>query len=101
MIRRPPRSTRTDTLFPYPTLFRSDLLRRDATALRADVVLVAHHGSSDSSDPGFVAATGAEHALVSAGHGNRFGHPKPDVVARWRQAGARVHGTADGGAQRL
>src|SRR3546814_17383436 len=25
MIRRPPRSTRTDTLFPYPTLFRSML----------------------------------------------------------------------------
>src|SRR3546814_3449421 len=25
MIRRPPRSTRTDTLFPYPTLFRSFL----------------------------------------------------------------------------
>src|SRR3546814_15094661 len=24
MIRRPPRSTRTDTLFPYTTLFRSD-----------------------------------------------------------------------------
>src|SRR3546814_3952004 len=27
MIRRPPRSTRTDTLFPYTTLFRSDYLR--------------------------------------------------------------------------
>src|SRR3546814_16392845 len=27
MIRRPPRSTRTDTLFPYTTLFRSSLLR--------------------------------------------------------------------------
>src|SRR3546814_5474984 len=26
MIRRPPRSTRTDTLFPYTTLFRSDFL---------------------------------------------------------------------------
>src|SRR3546814_20644318 len=26
MIRRPPRSTRTDTLFPYTTLFRSDLI---------------------------------------------------------------------------
>src|SRR3546814_19715979 len=26
MIRRPPRSTRTDTLFPYTTLFRSQLL---------------------------------------------------------------------------
>src|SRR3546814_14508315 len=29
MIRRPPRSTRTDTLFPYPTLFRSDPLGMD------------------------------------------------------------------------
>src|SRR3546814_20723694 len=27
MIRRPPRSTRTDTLFPYTTLFRSKFLR--------------------------------------------------------------------------
>src|SRR3546814_6617551 len=27
MLRRPPRSTRTDTLFPYTTLFRSVLLR--------------------------------------------------------------------------
>src|SRR3546814_7722273 len=33
MIRRPPRSTRTDTLFPYTTLFRSLLrLRRGAAA---------------------------------------------------------------------
>src|SRR3546814_8970690 len=30
MIRRPPRSTRTDTLFPYTTLFRSDMQRRNA-----------------------------------------------------------------------
>src|SRR3546814_19942092 len=28
MIRRPPRSTRTDTLFPYTTLFRSDPVRK-------------------------------------------------------------------------
>src|SRR3546814_3096955 len=28
MIRRPPRSTRTDTLFPYTTLFRSPSIRR-------------------------------------------------------------------------
>src|SRR3546814_9050575 len=30
MRRRPPRSTRTDTLFPYPTLFRSDQFLRKA-----------------------------------------------------------------------
>src|SRR3546814_14802626 len=33
MIRRPPRSTRTDTLFPYSTLFRSE--REDEHALEA------------------------------------------------------------------
>src|SRR3546814_17425426 len=32
MIRRPPRSTRTDTLFPYTTLFRSRQGRRTASA---------------------------------------------------------------------
>src|SRR3546814_1297737 len=30
MIRRPPRSTRTDTLFPYTTLFRSQRIEQDA-----------------------------------------------------------------------
>src|SRR3546814_7696555 len=34
MIRRPPRSTRTDTLFPYTTLFRSMRLRVDDERVR-------------------------------------------------------------------
>src|SRR3546814_14576322 len=34
MIRRPPRSTRTDTLFPYTTLFRSDRRRGPLRRLR-------------------------------------------------------------------
>jgi competence protein ComEC len=74
------------------------LLNRAAADLRADVVLAAHHGSGGSSDPAFIAATRARLALVSAGHGNRFGHPAPDVVARWRRAGAEVLNTADSGA---
>src|SRR3546814_9963337 len=36
MIRRPPRSTRTDTLFPYTTLFRSPCLRRRAIIMPRD-----------------------------------------------------------------
>src|SRR3546814_16626944 len=35
MLRRPPRSTRTDTLFPYTTLFRSGLLGIDVRPLQA------------------------------------------------------------------
>src|SRR3546814_17794413 len=34
MIRRPPRSTRTDTLFPYTTLFRSRFLQRRIGKMR-------------------------------------------------------------------
>src|SRR3546814_11262287 len=41
MIRRPPRSTRTDTLFPYTTLFRSQFRRRIACACITQLRLVA------------------------------------------------------------
>src|SRR3546814_6069920 len=41
MVRRPPRSTRTDTLFPYTTLFRSEL---DALRLGAGTIRDAAGG---------------------------------------------------------
>src|SRR3546814_11779621 len=44
MIRRPPRSTRTDTLFPYTTLFRSGRCRRGARAVAAAARLYAPAG---------------------------------------------------------
>ena len=77
------------------------LVREHAPALRADVVLVPHHGSRHSSTPGFIAATQARRALVSAGYSNRFGHPDPEVVSRWQGEGAMVGNTAATGAQRL
>src|SRR3546814_8179987 len=40
MIRRPPRSTRTDTLFPYATLVRSDAVEQVEHQRRADVGVV-------------------------------------------------------------
>lgn len=70
-------------------------------ALRVDVVSVGHHGSRGSSDPAFVTATGARYALASAGFDNRFRHPAPDVVRRWRDAGADVLLSADRGAVRV
>src|SRR3546814_18437548 len=42
MIRRPPRSTRTDTLFPYTTLFRSGVVLGD-DLLAGDVEHLLHH----------------------------------------------------------
>ncbi len=78
-----------------------ELVRRDARSVRADIVLVAHHGSRGSSDPAFIAATHATTALVSAGFGNRYGHPAPAAMERWRDAGAAVFDTMDGGALRV
>lgn len=78
-----------------------DLLHRDPASIRSDVVVVAHHGSNGSSDPQFVAATSARYALISSGYGNRFHHPRPEAVARWRDAGAQVLVTMDTGAQRV
>src|SRR3546814_3615402 len=46
MIRRPPRSTRTDTLFPYTTLFRSGIPYAGQTGIRRRFY---HHRWSGSS----------------------------------------------------
>ncbi|PPV05384.1 competence-related DNA-transformation transporter [Xanthomonas bromi] len=77
------------------------LLRGHAADVRADLVIVPHHGSADGSHPGFIAATGARLALVSSGYGNRFGHPRAEVVQRWQAGGAEVLDTAQAGAIRV
>ncbi|WP_345785170.1 MBL fold metallo-hydrolase, partial [Stenotrophomonas sp.] len=77
------------------------LLRDSAGMLRADVVVVPHHGSAGSSSPAWVQAVSPRLALVSAGHGNRFRHPRPEVVARWQAVGAEVLNTAESGALRV
>jgi competence protein ComEC len=82
-------------------VIESMLLHRDASDLRADVVLMPHHGSGGSSTPDFVAATGARFAIASSGYDNRFRHPRPEVVERWGGAGAQVINTADTGAVRV
>lgn len=63
-----------------------------------DAVFVPHHGSDTSSSIGFTRALSADVALVSAGYRNRWGLPRPDVLRRWRDAGAEVLVTAHDGA---
>ena len=82
-------------------VIEAGLVRRQRPALRAEVVVAPHHGSAGSSRPGFVAATGARLVLLSAGHGNRFGHPRAEVVERWQGAGAEVLATPASGAVRV
>jgi competence protein ComEC len=63
-----------------------------------DAVVVPHHGSRTSSSAPFVNALRPSLAIVSAGHDNRWGFPKQDVVSRWQAVGAEVLSTSTSGA---
>lgn len=68
----------------------SSLLRHHGGSLRASVLQLGHHGSSTSSSPEFLAATAPEIAFLSAGEGNRYGHPHASVIERVEAKQARV-----------
>src|SRR3546814_2069663 len=69
MIRRPPRSTRTDTLFPYTTLFRSGQALAEGLDVAEELVLVR------------LAARQVQFAQAAAVGGNGLGAVPVQVVA--------------------
>src|SRR3546814_20822944 len=74
MIRRPPRSTRTDTLFPYTTLFRSDTDNAGSGPRGPLLPGRPRDRLSIPAVPGAVTGGNAAAGLAAAGHGHR-GHP--------------------------
>ena len=58
--------------------------------LKADILLVPHHGSKTSSTDAFLDAVQPKLALVQAGYRNRFQHPVPQVLARYSARNIRV-----------
>lgn len=79
-------------------LIEQRLLREHGDALSAEVLVAPHHGSRSSSSDDLLRAVAPQQVLISAGFGNRFGHPDPTVLDRYSSAGAAVHNTADSGA---
>ncbi|MBL8288488.1 MAG: DNA internalization-related competence protein ComEC/Rec2 [Rubrivivax sp.] len=66
------------------------LARSDGDALRARTLLVPHHGSRTSSTAAFIDAVAPARAVFQAGYRSRFGHPAPDVQARYEGRGIAV-----------
>lgn len=66
------------------------MLARFGAGLRSDVLLAPHHGSLTSSTAVFIEAVSPAHVVFQAGYRNRFGHPRPEVVARYQAAGVRI-----------
>ncbi|MBP6596887.1 MAG: DNA internalization-related competence protein ComEC/Rec2 [Arenimonas sp.] len=74
------------------------LARLPTEKVHADVLLVPHHGSDTSSSLDFLAAVRPRLALLAVGHGNRFGLPKPAVLARYERYEVAMVDTASSGA---
>jgi competence protein ComEC len=70
----------------------------NASSLKADVLLVPHHGSKTSSSAAFLDAVQPQWALAQAGYRNRFGHPVESVVARYQARGIRLIRSSECGA---
>jgi competence protein ComEC len=79
----------------------AELIERNAddpAALKADVLVMPHHGSKTSSTEEFLDAVKPQIALIPVGYRNRFRHPHPDVMARYAERGVKVYRTDDAGA---
>ena len=68
----------------------AELLARLGPALRSDILVVPHHGSRTSSTAAFLDAVRPAVAVIQVGYRSRFGHPAPEVVARYRERGIEM-----------
>jgi competence protein ComEC len=70
-------------------------------ALRSEILKAGHHGSKNSTMPGFLAAVHPSVAVISAGEENPYGHPNPELLERLETAGVRILRTDRDGAVHL
>jgi competence protein ComEC len=77
------------------------LVERHGARLASDVLIVPHHGSATSSTPAFIRQVRPRWALIPSGYRNRYHHPHPDVLRRYRERGIPAWTSADSGAIRL
>ena len=67
------------------------------TALKSDVLKVAHHGSKTSTTEKFLEAVSPEIALIGVGEDNKFGHPNDVIIERLMNCGAKIYRTDEEG----
>ncbi|MRI35243.1 DNA internalization-related competence protein ComEC/Rec2 [Endozoicomonas sp. OPT23] len=85
-------------------LLAGDISRKKEAALvsdglinPSDFLLLPHHGSKHSSSSRFLEKVSASQLLVSAGYGNRFGHPAKATLERIKELGVDLKNTAKSG----
>lgn len=76
-------------------------LLKSPLAVKTQWLQVPHHGSRSSSSQALLKVLEPSAALISRGRGNNFGHPHPQVMARYRSQGVRIYDSVEHGALRL
>lgn len=76
----------------------AELLERHPDTLASDVMVAPHHGSKTSATQGFLQQVHPSVAIFTVGYRNRFGHPKAEVLARYRELGSRFYRSDTDGA---
>ena len=66
--------------------------------LNSTLLKVGHHGSNTSTRPEFLARVAPQWAVISCGLRNRYGHPRPEVLAELESAHVRTFSTDVDGA---
>lgn len=73
-------------------------LRKYGSVNFGEIILkVGHHGSKTSSTEPFIQTVHPRMAIVSAGKNNRYGHPSPEVIERFKKYEIPVWSTAENG----
>jgi len=69
----------------------AEILARAPGALPSTLLVAPHHGSKTSSTEAFIRQVNPSIVIFTAGYRNHFGHPKPEVVKRYRVLGSRLY----------
>ncbi len=76
----------------------AEILARAPDALAATLLVAPHHGSKTSSTEAFIRQVKPSIVIFTAGYRNHFGHPKSEVVERYRALGSRMYRSDSDGA---
>lgn len=77
--------------------YLTEVAKIDNQSIASSVLKLGHHGSKTSSSEEFLLSIAPSYSIISAGKGNRYGHPDESVIERVKNMGSNILSTIDHG----
>lgn len=87
----------TSALFTGDYENEEELVSSSPATLKADVLKVGHHGSTNANDREFLKSVSPQYAVIPVGADNKFGHPHYRTIYYLKQLGAQILRTDEQG----